>query len=38
MPDPDPIRLDPIREARRQWVGHGWDEAAPGMAMVTSVA
>ena len=29
--------LDPIREARRQWVIHGWDEAAPGMAMVTSV-
>jgi DNA-binding MarR family transcriptional regulator len=32
MPD-----LDPIREARRQWVSHGWDEAAPGMAMVTSI-
>jgi len=37
MSDPDPSRLDPIREARRQWVGHGWDESAPGMAMVTSV-
>ena len=32
MPD-----LDPIREARRQWVAHGWDDAAPGMAMVTSI-
>lgn len=32
MPD-----LDPIREARRQWVAHGWDDAAPGMAMVTSL-
>jgi len=29
--------LDPIREARRQWVSHGWDEAAPGMEMVTSL-
>ena len=28
---------DPIREARRQWVAHGWAEAADGMAMVTSV-
>jgi DNA-binding MarR family transcriptional regulator len=32
MPD-----LDPIREARRQWVNHGWEDAAAGMAMVTSV-
>ncbi|MFI2707882.1 MarR family transcriptional regulator, partial [Nocardioides sp. CER28] len=30
-------QLDPIREARRQWVAHGWDDAAPGMAMVTSI-
>ena len=29
--------LDPIREARRQWEAHGWGDAAPGMAMVTSV-
>lgn len=28
---------DPIAEARRQWLAHGWDEAADGMAMVTSV-
>lgn len=28
---------DPIREARRQWVRHGWVEAADGMAMVTSL-
>lgn len=28
---------DPIREARRQWVAHGWDDAADGMAMVTSL-
>lgn len=30
--------MDPIREARRQWVEHGWSEAADGMAMVTSLA
>lgn len=28
---------DPIHEAHSQWVRHGWDEAADGMAMVTSV-
>lgn len=28
---------DPIREAHRQWVAHGWSDAADGMAMVTSV-
>ena len=28
---------DPIREAHRQWVAHGWGPAADGMAMVTSV-
>jgi len=28
---------DPIREAHRQWVAHGWAPAADGMAMVTSV-
>lgn len=37
-PDPTPgSRSDPIREARRQWVAHGWEDAADGMAMVTSV-
>ncbi len=29
--------LDPIAEARRQWVAHGWDDAAPGMAAVTTL-
>ena len=29
---------DPIREARRQWVAHGWGDAADGMALVTSIA
>ena len=28
---------DPISEAHRQWVSHGWADAADGMAMVTSV-
>lgn len=29
--------VDVIAEARRQWLAHGWDEAADGMALVTSV-
>jgi DNA-binding MarR family transcriptional regulator len=32
-----PLPFDPIAEARRQWVAHGWDEAAEGMAAVTSL-
>ena len=32
-----PLSFDPIAEARRQWEAHGWEEAAPGMAAVTSV-
>lgn len=28
---------DPIAEARRQWEAHGWSEAAPGMAAVTTI-
>ena len=28
---------DPIREAHRQWVRHGWRDAADGMVMVTSL-
>ena len=32
-----PLRFDPIAEARRQWEAHGWKDAAPGMAAVTSV-
>ena len=37
MPRPRPLAFDPIAEARRQWEEHGWEEAAPGMAVVTSV-
>lgn len=32
-----PLPVDPIAEARRQWVAHGWSDAADGMAAVTSV-
>lgn len=32
MPD-----RDPISEARRQWVAHGWGDAADGMTLVTSL-
>ena len=34
---PRRLRFDPIAEAARQWDGHGWSEATPGMAAVTSV-
>lgn len=29
--------LDPIAEARRQWVAHGWTDGAAGMTVVTSI-
>ncbi|MCA1780916.1 MAG: MarR family winged helix-turn-helix transcriptional regulator [Dermatophilaceae bacterium] len=35
MPTQDP--LDPITEAARLWGEHGWADAAPGMAAVTSL-
>lgn len=28
---------DPIAEARRNWRQHGWDDAADGMAVITSI-
>ena len=31
------LPFDPVEEARRQWVRHGWAEAAEGMAAVTSI-
>lgn len=31
------LESDPIEEARRQWVTHGWGSAADGMAAVTSI-
>ena len=32
-----PLPFDPVAEARRQWEAHGWEDAAAGMAAVTSV-
>ncbi|WP_133753429.1 MarR family winged helix-turn-helix transcriptional regulator [Naumannella halotolerans] len=32
-----PLSEDPIAAARRQWIAHGWESAAEGMAAVTSV-
>lgn len=32
-----PLPTDPITEAHRQWVAHGWGAAADGMAAVTSI-
>ncbi|HHT40660.1 MAG TPA: MarR family transcriptional regulator [Actinomyces sp.] len=32
-----PLRIDPIAEAKRQWTQHGWEEAAPGMAVYASI-
>lgn len=29
--------MDPIAEAKRQWLNHGWSAAADGMAAVTSI-
>lgn len=31
------MSFDPIEEARRQWNEHGWEDAADGMAVVTSI-
>jgi DNA-binding MarR family transcriptional regulator len=31
------LPFDPVAEARRQWQARGWDDAAPGMAAVTSL-
>lgn len=37
MPPSKALPFDPIMEARRQWVENGWEGAADGMAVVTSV-
>lgn len=34
---PDPQGFDPIAEARRQWVDHGWAGQADAMVLVTSL-
>lgn len=33
----EPLPFDPIAAARRSWAARGWEDAAPGMAAVTSV-
>lgn len=35
--NPRPLPVDPLAEAKRQWLAHGWSDAADGMAVVTSV-
>ena len=37
MPPRQPLSFDPIAEAGRNWRAAGWDAAAPGMALVTSI-
>ena len=37
MPQSTPLPIDPIAEAKRQWLQHGWADAAGGMAAVTSI-
>ncbi|MCU1480645.1 MAG: MarR family transcriptional regulator [Subtercola sp.] len=37
MPPSSPLPIDPIAEAKRQWLDHGWGDAASGMAAVTSI-
>lgn len=37
MATPVPLPFDPVEEAHRQWVAHGWADAADGMAAVTSI-
>ncbi|MFT4259893.1 MarR family winged helix-turn-helix transcriptional regulator [Microbacterium sp.] len=32
-----PLPVDPLAEAKRQWIAHGWADAAEGMTVVTSV-
>lgn len=31
------LPFDPVAAARRNWEQHGWEDAAPGMAAITSV-
>ncbi len=31
------LAMDPIAEAKRQWLAHGWTDAAAGMTVVTSI-
>lgn len=37
MARPRRLSVDPIAEAKRQWLAHGWTDAAAGMTAVTSI-
>ena len=37
MREPDPLRRDPIAEAKRQWDERGWTNSSEGMAAVTAI-
>jgi DNA-binding MarR family transcriptional regulator len=37
VPERRRLPFDPIAEAQRQWVAHGWAPEAPAMATVTSI-
>ncbi|MFT4220057.1 MAG: MarR family transcriptional regulator [Microbacterium sp.] len=37
MAQPKRLPVDPIAEAKRQWLAHGWTDAAAGMTAVTSI-
>jgi DNA-binding MarR family transcriptional regulator len=37
MAGPRRLPVDPIAEAKRQWIAHGWADAAVGMTAVTSI-
>ena len=37
MAAPKRLPVDPIAEAKRQWIAHGWEDAAAGMTAVTSI-
>jgi DNA-binding MarR family transcriptional regulator len=37
MAGPRRLPVDPIAEAKRQWIAHGWTDAAVGMTAVTSI-
>ncbi|MGO2746100.1 MarR family winged helix-turn-helix transcriptional regulator [Microbacterium sp.] len=37
MARPRPLPIDPLAEAKRQWLAHGWTDAADGMTAVVSV-
>lgn len=37
MANPRPLPIDPLAEAKRQWIAHGWTDAAGGMTAVISI-